>query len=177
MKRNFLSGCFFLPAVLVAIALTSASAQDTTKLVAKLNPSSGSQVSGTVTFTAAADGAQVVVDIAGLTPGKHGFHIHDKGDCSDPKAASAGAHFNPTHGHHGGPDTTERHAGDFGNVTADAAGKVHVELKGKTLKMNGADSIVGKSVIVHAGEDDLKTDPSGNSGDRVACGVIEVAKP
>ena len=176
MKLNFLSGCLLLSAVFAALALTSASAQDSAKLVAKLNPASGSQVTGTVTFTAAADGAQVVVDITGLTPGKHGFHLHDKGDCSDPKAASAGAHFNPTHSHHGGPDTAERHAGDFGNVTADASGKVHAELKGKNLKLTGADSIVGKAVIVHAGEDDLKTDPSGNSGDRVACGVIEVAK-
>jgi superoxide dismutase, Cu-Zn family len=173
MKRNLLS----FAVLLFAISFLSVNARaQGTKLIAKLNPASGSQVTGTVTFTAAGDGAQAVLDIIGLKPGKHGFHIHDKGDCSDPKANSAGAHFNPTHSHHGGPDTAERHAGDFGNIEADASGKVHVELKMKGLKLSGADSIVGKSVIVHEKEDDLKTDPTGNSGDRVACGVIEAAQ-
>jgi len=153
-----------------------AHAQDVTKATAKLESRSGSQVTGTVMFTATSDGAQAVLDITGLTPGKHGFHIHEKGDCSDPKANSAGAHFNPTHGHHGGPDTAEHHAGDFGNVEADSSGKVHVELKMKGVKLTGADSIIGKSIIVHEKEDDLKTDPTGNSGGRFACGVIEAAK-
>jgi superoxide dismutase, Cu-Zn family len=174
MKRNFLSLVILLFAV--CFASNNAQAQGGTKLVAKLNPSSGSQVTGTVTFTSTADGAQIVADITGLKPGKHGLHIHEKGDCSAPDASSAGAHFNPTHSHHGGPTTAERHAGDFGNVEADASGKVHVELKDKNLKLSGADSIVGKSVVVHEKEDDLKTDPSGNSGARVACGVIEAAK-
>ena len=117
-----------------------------------------------------------MVDLAGLKPGKHGLHIHEKGDCSAPDAASAGAHFNPAHSHHGGPDTAERHAGDFGNVEADASGKVHVELKDKNMKLSGPDSIMGKSVVVHEKEDDLKTDPSGNSGARVACGMIAAVK-
>lgn len=177
MKRNLLSGCFSLATIFVALSLTNANAQYPHILTAKLNPASGSQVTGTVAFTQAADGARVVVDLTGLTPGKHGLHIHEKGDCSDPKANSAGAHFNPTHSYHGGPDTAEHHAGDFGNITADASGKVHVEMTMKGVKLGGADSIVGKSVVVHAKEDDLKTDPSGNSGDRIACGVIEEAKP
>lgn len=177
MKRNLLSSFLIVSVICVAMTLINASAQDTTKLVAKLNPASGSQVTGTVDFTATSDGAHVVVDITGLTPGKHGFHIHEKGDCSDPKANSAGAHFNPAHSHHGGPDSADHHAGDFGNITADASGKVHTEMTIKGVKLSGADSVVGKSVIVHAKEDDLKTDPTGNSGDRVACGVIEVTKP
>src|ERR1700730_1558337 len=111
MKRNLLSSCFFLSAVFLTLGLITANGQEPTKLVAKLNPASGSQVTGTVTFMATSDGAQAVVDLSGLTPGKHGFHIHEKGDCSDPKANSAGAHFNPTHSHHGGPDTPEHHAG------------------------------------------------------------------
>jgi Cu-Zn family superoxide dismutase len=176
MKRNLLSICLWFGTIFAALSLTNVTAQEPTKLVAKLNPSSGSQVTGTVTFTAAAKGAHVVIDMTDLTPGKHGLHIHEKGDCSAADAASAGAHFNPTHSHHGGPTSAERHAGDFGNVEADASGKVHVELKEKGLKLSGADSIVGKSVIVHEKEDDLKTDPSGNSGARVACGVIEAAK-
>jgi Cu-Zn family superoxide dismutase len=147
--------------------------QDVAKATCKLESKSGSQVTGKVTFTKTGDDVQVVADITGLKPGKHGFHIHQKGDCSAADAASAGAHFNPTNQHHGGPTTTaERHAGDFGNVEADASGKVHVELKMKDVKLSGADSIVGKSFIVHEKEDDLKTDPSGNSGARIACGVI-----
>ena len=118
---------------------------------------------------------QVVADVENLKPGKHGFHIHEKGDCSAPDASSAGAHFNPTHQHHGGSDSVERHAGDFGNITVDASGKGHLDWKGK-LKFSGAESIIGKSVIVHEKEDDLKTDPSGNSGARIACGVIKAAK-
>src|ERR1700682_820862 len=175
MKRNLLS--FIVLLFAVCLLFTNAIAQDATPLVAKLSPSSGSQVTGTVTFTPPADATQIVADITGLKPGKHGLHIHEKGDCSAPDASSAGAHFNPTHSHHGGPTTPpERHAGDFGNVVADASGKVHAELKDENLKLSGPDSIAGKSVVVHEKEDDLKTDPSGNSGARIACGVIEAAK-
>jgi superoxide dismutase, Cu-Zn family len=160
--------------VLCALA-TFAQAQDVTKATAKLEAKSGSQVSGTVTFTKSGDDVQVVADIQGLKPGKHGFHLHEKGDCSAADAASAGAHFNPTKRHHGGPMTAEHHTGDFGNIEADASGKAHIDWKGK-MQLSGADSIIGKSVVVHEKEDDLKTDPSGNSGARIACGVIEAAK-
>ena len=153
----------------------SAHAQDITKAIATLEPKSGSRVTGTVAFTKMGDQVRVVADIQNLAPGKHGFHIHEKGDCSSVDASSAGGHFNPTHQHHGGPDTAERHAGDLGNIEADASGKAHLEWKGK-LRLTGTDSIVGKSVVVHEKEDDLKTDPAGNSGARIACGVIEVAK-
>ncbi len=141
-----------------------------------MQPASGSQVKGVVMFTKTNDGAKVLVDLENLKPGKHGFHIHEKGDCSDPKANSAGAHFNPAHSHHGGVDTPQRHAGDFGNIEADAAGKAHAELTLKGVKFSGDDSIIGKALIVHEKEDDLKTDPTGNSGDRIACGVIEARK-
>ncbi|HXX40717.1 MAG TPA: superoxide dismutase family protein [Chthoniobacterales bacterium] len=156
-------------------AVISAQAQDVTAATATLEPKSGSQVKGTVKFSKSGDEVQVVADIRNLTPGKHGFHIHDKGDCSAPDAASAGGHFNPTHQHHGGPDTADRHAGDLGNIEADASGKAHLDWKGK-LDLSGPNSIIGKSVVVHEKEDDLKTDPSGNSGARIACGVIEAAK-
>jgi superoxide dismutase, Cu-Zn family len=152
-----------------------AQAQDVTTANAKLESKSGSQVTGTVAFTKAGDEVRVVADIQGLKPGKHGFHVHEKGDCSAPDAASAGGHFNPTHQHHGGPSTAEHHTGDLGNIEADSSGKVHLDWKGK-MSLNGADSIIEKSVVVHEKEDDLKTDPAGNSGARVACGVIEAAK-
>src|SRR5437016_11318027 len=84
-----------------------ARAKEVTKAAAQLEPKSGSKVTGTVTFTKVGDEIQVVADIQNLTPGKHGFHIHEKGDCSAPDAASAGPHFNPTMKHHGGPDTVD----------------------------------------------------------------------
>jgi Cu-Zn family superoxide dismutase len=157
---------------LLCAFVTFAHAQNATNAIAILHPSSGSEVKGQVTFKKTGDDVQVVADIENLKPGKHGFHIHEKGDCSAPDASSAGAHFNPTHQHHGGPSTAEHHAGDLGNITPDSSGRVHLEWIGK-LYLNGPDSIIGKSVVVHEKEDDLKTDPSGNSGTRIACGVIE----
>jgi superoxide dismutase, Cu-Zn family len=151
-------------------------AGDATKAIAVLHPTTGSNVSGTVTFTASGDKVKVVADITGLTPGKHGFHIHEFGDCSDPKAASAGGHFNPGHKQHGAPDASERHAGDLGNIDADASGKAHLELTDSVMKLSGSDSIIGHAVIVHEKADDLKTQPTGDAGGRLACGVIGVAK-
>jgi superoxide dismutase, Cu-Zn family len=167
MKTIILTTMFFALACF-------ARAQEVTKAAATLEPKSGSKVTGTVTFTKVGDDVQVVADIQNLTPGKHGFHIHEKGDCSAPDAASAGAHFNPTMKHHGGPMTLDHHTGDLGNFEADASGKAHLDWKGK-LSLTGKDSIIGRSVVVHEKEDDLKTDPSGNSGARVACGAINAA--
>src|SRR5712691_4759169 len=149
-------------------------AQDVTKAVADLESKSGSRVTGKVTFTKMGDEVQVVADIENLTPGKHGFHIHEKGDCSAADASSAGGHFNPTQKHHGGPMTLDHHTGDLGNIEADASGKAHLDWKGK-LSLSGKDSIIGRSVVVHEKEDDLKTDPAGNSGARIACGTINAA--
>ena len=165
---------------LIAIALTfapgNAFAQETTKAIAVLHPASGSKVTGTVTFTKSGDTVQVVADITGLTPGKHAFHIHEFGDCSAPDAASAGSHYNPTKKPHGAPDSAEHHVGDFGNLEADSSGKAHLELKSKELKFSGEHSILGHAVIVHEKVDDY-SQPVGNAGGRVACGVIGVAKP
>jgi Cu-Zn family superoxide dismutase len=166
----------FISILAIGALARVACADDVIGGVAMMQPASGSQAKGVVMFTKTNDGANAIVDLEGLKPGKHGLHVHEKGDCSDPKAATAGAHFNPGHSHHGGIDTPERHAGDFGNIEAGANGKAHVELKLKGVKFDGPDSIIGKSLIVHDKEDDLKTDPSGNSGDRVACGVIEPRK-
>ncbi|MFN2540882.1 MAG: superoxide dismutase family protein [Chthoniobacterales bacterium] len=160
-------------AMLCALA-AFAYGQEPTKATAKLEPKSGSNVSGLITFTKTGADVHVVGDIENLKPGKHGFHIHEKGDCSAPDASSAGGHFNPTHQHHGGPTTPERHVGDLGNIEPDASGKVHFDWTGK-MSLSGADSIIGKSVVVHEKADDLKTDPAGNSGARVACGVIKAA--
>jgi Cu-Zn family superoxide dismutase len=154
----------------IALALPS-------KGVAVLMPMQGNQISGTITFTSTPKGTDVVADISGLTPGKHGFHIHEYGDCSAPDAASAGGHFDPEHMHHAGTENPHRHVGDLGNITADAAGKAHYTYLNKLLSFKGSHNIIGRSVIVHASEDDLKTQPAGNSGGRIACGIIGIAKP
>jgi superoxide dismutase, Cu-Zn family len=154
-----------------------ATAGDATKAIAVLHPTAGNSVAGIVTFSASGDEVKVVADLTGLKPGKHGFHIHEFGDCSAPDAKSAGGHFNPGNHQHGAPDATDRHAGDLGNIEADASGKAHLEMSDKVMKLSGSDSILGHAVIVHEKADDLKTQPTGDAGGRVACGVIGVAKP
>ena len=146
--------------------------------VARIMPSKApgmDDVAGTVTFTPAEHGVMVHAEITGLSPnGTHGFHVHQKGDLSAPDLASAGPHFDPgDKGTHGGPETDKRHEGDLGNLKADADGKAtyHETIHG--LSLTGESSIIGKSVIIHEKADDLKTDPAGNSGPRIAGGVIE----
>jgi Cu-Zn family superoxide dismutase len=142
---------------------------------AVIEPRSGSTVSGTARFSSASDGLKAHVEVQGASPGKHGVHIHEKGDCSDPKAASAGGHFNPnTSPHHGGPHTAIRHGGDLGNIEVDANGKGTLEVVVQDLTVASLQNgIVGRSLIVHETVDDLATDPAGNSGARLGCGVIQ----
>jgi Cu-Zn family superoxide dismutase len=147
------------------------------KAIAVLHPTKGSETKGTVTFTKGKDGVRVVAEITGLTPGKHGFHIHEFGDCSSDDGKSAGGHFNPTHAQHGAPDSEPRHAGDLGNLEADSSGTAKVDVVDKHLAFEGATSILGRSVIVHEKADDLKSQPAGDAGGRIACGVIGIAKP
>jgi Cu-Zn family superoxide dismutase len=147
------------------------------KAIVVLHPTAGNKVSGTVTFTEVADGVQVHADITGLTPGNHGFHVHEFGDCSAADASSAGAHFNPTNNPHAGPDAAERHVGDMGNVEADASGKATLEYVDHQISLTTDErSVIGRSVVVHVKADDLKTQPAGDSGARIACGVIGRAK-
>lgn len=148
-----------------------------TKAVAVLHPASGSEVHGTVTFTQEEDGVKVVAHVEGLTPGLHGFHVHEFGDCTAPDATSAGGHFNPTEEPHGAPTDNERHVGDFGNIEANEQGVGHLELTDKKLKLDGPNGILGHALIVHEKNDDLKSQPTGNAGGRVACGVVGVANP
>lgn len=147
----------------------------TPKVVATalLSPASGSNTRGMVTFIQENDKMRVMASLSGLAPGKHGFHIHEKGDCSAPDASSAGGHFNPTGMSHGGPGDAHRHVGDFGNVEANDAGEASYSRVFADLKVDSASSIIGRAVILHAQPDDLKTQPTGNAGGRVACGVIE----
>ena len=141
---------------------------------AVLAPTKGNAASGTVNFTQKGEVVLVEAKISGLPAnGTHGFHVHEKGNCSAADASSAGAHFNPSGSKHGGPVGAVRHGGDLGNLRADANGfaQASIEVTGITL---GTDpkSIIGRAVIVHGGPDDLKSQPAGNSGARVACGLI-----
>ncbi len=139
---------------------------------AVIHAKEGSEVVGAVTFTEEEGGVRVLADIGGLTPGKHGFHIHEHGDCSAADASSAGGHFNPTGKKHGGPDSAERHAGDLGNLEANEYGLARYDRLDTGLSITGENSIIGKSIMIHANEDDLTTDPTGNSGKRIGCGEI-----
>jgi Cu-Zn family superoxide dismutase len=142
---------------------------------AVLVATSGSSVSGTLKLHEIEDGmVHITGTVTGLTPGKHGIHIHVNGNCDSPDGMSAGGHFSPTGGKHGSPDAEEHHLGDLGNIEADASGRVEVDIlaHGVSLALMGPKSIDGRAIVIHAKEDDF-SDPVGNSGARVGCGVIE----
>lgn len=158
-------------------AAAAHAASEVTKAICVVQPLGGSKVAGKVVFTQVSGGVEVNAELTGLTAGEHGFHVHEFGDCSMADGTCAGAHFNPTGAPHGGPDDAKRHAGDLGNIKADASGKAVLKRVDKMLSLNGANSIIGRAIIVHAAPDDLKTQPSGNAGARIGCGVIGIADP
>lgn len=142
---------------------------------ADLQPTEGNEVHGTVSFSEAPGGVRIVASITGLEEGQHGFHVHENGDCSAPDASSAGGHYAPDGSPHGAPTDPagQRHAGDMGNLEADASGNASYERVDEVMTLSGPNSIVGKAVIVHANADDLESQPSGDAGNRLACGVIQ----
>jgi Cu-Zn family superoxide dismutase len=147
-----------------------------TKAVAVLFPTKASDVKGRVTFTQDGSAIHVHAEISGLTPGDHGFHIHEFGVWSEDGMASGG-HFNPTMSPHAAPASPRRHVGDLGNVTANSSGNVTYDLDDPHLSFHGPHSIIGRGLVIHEKADDLKTQPTGNAGGRLAVGVIGVAKP
>ena len=160
----------FLAALPMAAAAQSAHADIVNAQGAKI---------GTATITPTASGVRIAVKVSQLTAGEHGIHIHTVGKCEGPDFKSASGHFNPTNAHHGIHSTQEPrpHVGDLPNLVVDSSGKGSASFiaRGATLG-EGADSLFhegGTSLVIHAKADDLMTDPSGNSGDRIACGVIE----
>jgi superoxide dismutase, Cu-Zn family len=150
---------------------------EVTKAIAVLSPAPNGQVHGVITFERTDNGIKIIADVEGLTPGKHGFHIHEFGDCSSADYTSAGPHFMTAGESHGAPAAAMSHRGDMGNLEADSSGKVHLEWVDTNISFSGPNSILGRSVIIHANEDDLKTQPTGNAGARIACGIIGIAKP
>jgi Cu-Zn family superoxide dismutase len=183
--RKFLKLFFILTAILLihACQLNQMETEEETikmpeinKAVCVLHPTVGDSVSGVITFTKVDNGIKIDATLTGLTAGKHGFHIHQWGDCTADDGTSAGGHFNPEDTQHGGPDDAERHVGDLGNIVADASGKATYSLTDTVISFEGKHSIIGRGVIVHAGEDDLTSQPTGAAGARVACGVIGIAE-
>ena len=163
-----LSGCGMMPDA-PTIGLMNHGQPETA--VAHISASSGSEVSGEVHFTQRGSDTLVEINLSHLSPGAHGFHIHEHGDCSAPDALSAGGHFNPAGQPHGGPEGPH-HLGDLGNVTAGSDGMVNENIHVKGLELSGDNGVIGRALVVHSAPDDLATQPSGNSGKRVGCGII-----
>jgi Cu-Zn family superoxide dismutase len=168
----------FSTAVLIAVLIgckTNSNSNDSKKLVITFEPKSNSNVSGTATFIEKNGKVSFVAKLAGLEPGVHAIHIHEKSDCSAADGSSAGGHWNPTFKKHGKWGVGEYHKGDIGNFTADANGNGTISLTTDEWDMGSGDptkDILGKGLIVHKGTDDFVSQPSGNAGARVACSAI-----
>ncbi len=143
----------------------------------KIEPKSGSKVTGDVLFKADAEGKLTLsVKVEGAPAGEHAVHLHEKGDCSAADASSAGGHFNP-YGHpHAAPAAEAKHSGDFGNLKVGADGKGSLELATPWLELEGGNGVVGRAFVVHEKVDDFKTQPTGNAGSRIGCAVIQLAQ-
>ncbi|CAI2185053.1 20180_t:CDS:2 [Funneliformis geosporum] len=142
------------------------------------------KITGVVTFEQENENAltKISIEIKGLSPGEHGFHVHEFGDNTN-GCTSAGPHFNPLNKNHGAPNDEERHVGDLGNVTADEGGNIKTIITDNKIQLFGPNNIIGRTIIVHAGVDDLgkgghvESLKTGNAGARLACGVIGIAGP
>jgi Cu-Zn family superoxide dismutase len=142
--------------------------------VAQVKPTQGNSAAGKVEFRQSGDVTHVKVDLVGLAPSsEHGFHVHERGDCSAPDGMSAGGHFNPEGVGHGTYSRPPHHAGDMPNLKADDKGEVHTTFDVTYLTVgSGGSDVAGRSVVLHRDPDDYKSQPAGNSGPRLACGVI-----
>jgi Cu-Zn family superoxide dismutase len=167
-----------VPAVLVSVMVSTAlfAQKATTKAHADLTDGKGNKV-GTATITAQKDGVKIVASLMGLPPGVHAMHIHTVGKCDAPDFMTAGGHFNPEMHQHGKDNPMGAHAGDLPNFTVDAKGKAKVTVNAPMVNLgDGPNSLFhtgGTALMIHAMPDDYKTDPTGNAGPRIACGVVE----
>jgi Cu-Zn family superoxide dismutase len=160
----------------VAVLLTACQTTPDEPLMASagLQPTKGNKTFGEATFEEAGDRVRVVIFVQGLKPGQeHGLHIHEGADCSG-DAMGAGGHFNPQGKPHGLPGGRDSHAGDLPALKANKAGRANINIELDTISLKpGPTNIIGRSVVVHAAPDDYTTQPTGNSGARMACGVIK----
>jgi Cu-Zn family superoxide dismutase len=150
---------------------------DVNALIATVYPTAGYTCKGTVRFIKQGEAVRVLADIEGLAPNsKHGFHIHEFGDASKPDGSSAGGHYNPEHHDHALPTEQTRHAGDLGNLEANADGRVRLDMVTHNISLTGEHNpIIGRGVIIHADPDD-GGQPTGNAGSRIGIGVIGIAQ-
>jgi len=165
-----------VPMVAAALLVACQSTPDEpARATAALQPTKGSKAFGEATFEQVGDKVRVVVFAQGLKPdAEHGFHIHEAGDCSSGDGMSAKGHFNPHGKPHGDPKSAERHAGDLPSLKSDKAGRAKVDATVDAISIGqGTGNIVGRGLIIHADPDDYKTQPTGNAGARLACGVIK----
>lgn len=163
-----------IPVAVAILVSACASTPSGPAATAQLAATKGNAVSGEVSFTRDGNVTVVSGEVRGLTPNKeHGFHIHDKGDCSSGDGMSAGGHFNPLAKTHGAHDHSEHHAGDLASLKADANGVARIHYATTAITVGGgATDVIGRGLIVHRDPDDFKTQPTGNSGPRLACAVI-----
>jgi len=167
----------FAAAATVLLAACQSMSPEPLRATAQLQPTKGNKTFGEATFEQVGDKVRVVVFVQGLKPGQeHGLHIHEAGDCSSGDGMSAKGHFNPfgkPHGHHG---SGERHAGDLPSLKANKEGRANIQADLDVITLApGPASIIGRGLIVHADPDDYKTQPTGNAGARIACGVIQAS--
>lgn len=156
---------------------TTATAETTAAAAVQLSSTKDSTANGGLKISASGTGVKISGMVQGLQPdSEFGFHFHEKGDCSAPDATSAGAHFNPTNQQHGNPQAQPHHAGDMPNVKSDAQGVAEVSIDNPDVSLQSGEpnDILGKALVLHARPDDYKTQPSGDSGDRIACGVVAI---
>jgi len=183
MKKGWILAIGLSLAIAAAVAL--ADQNDATKGAAQSQPMpggkasaaiegrSGSKLTGSAEFMMHGGMMMVTVTVKDAAPGVHAVHVHEKGDCSAPDATSAGGHFNPGGHQHGAPDAKEHHAGDLGNMTVGADGTGSIMVHSGDLSLEGPNSVVGHAIIIHEKSDDFVTQPTGNAGGRIGCGVIK----
>lgn len=176
MQHRIGAGALVL-ALAAVIVLAGGDDSEVNHACAALRATAGNKADGVVHFEQVGKEVKVTGRLTGLSPGRHGLHVHMFGDCTAPDASSAGEHFNPSHADHAGPRDPNRHVGDLGNVEAGRDGVANFTITDSTISLLGANSIIGRSVIVHAKEDDLKSQPNGETGANLACGVVGIGKP
>jgi len=187
VKKSFvafrMTTCFLICGLIALIGCEKVQKTLTTptpskQAIAIINPTSGSTVTGMAVFTLTGTTIMLSIEIKNTPPGVHAVHIHENGDCSSPDGKSAGGHWNPTEVAHGKWGEGEFHLGDIGNITVgdDGTGSIELSTELWEIGMGSIQDVVGKGIIVHAGADDFMSQPSGNAGARIGCGVIELAE-